>query len=214
MVNAILDSFLNMGHGTQVYNLATGAVGGSVRGNQFGIFRMVFDILSERVGVNTIPKLLRHAIWRNAPQHYLEYGLNRIRNHLRRPGASAMPEDWYDTLVDHFIKARMDDGGQRLETFKFLLRQPEWNPGTISNLLDTAEESFNSGKIRFTSQLLRELRETRRTFLDSDGNQMNGGIGALSSAISEAQSDRSLQSLVDMLLHQRELARYAPYLDR
>jgi hypothetical protein len=205
MVNAILNLFLNSGRGAEAYNLALGAVSGSVRGDRFRVFQVLIDILSVRMPLHNMLQLLQRAFIGNSPHHYVEYGLNGIRNHLRTPGVSAIPENWYDALMGYFINAERDDVGQRLETFRFLLRQPEWNPGTISNLLDTVLNCFENGMSRFTSQLLLELRNPLRTFQNSYGNQINGGIDALSSAILEARSDPRFHDLVDLLVHQRQL---------
>ena len=145
----------------------------SIVGDQFHLFQIV---IGRKESLDSINHMLNFAIYKNAIP-FVEYGINRIRALSPQMFAGG----WYIQLVSNYIKI-----GRSLQMLEYLLRQPEWNPGTIRNLLDMMLLCF--GNHDFTTRLGREFLNPRLSYQGVDGIQIIGGTETLDAAILQADA--------------------------
>ena len=72
---------------------------------------------------------------------------------------------------------------------QYLLSRPEWNPGSMDNLL---RMMWGIPNISFSSRLRlgREFLNPRLTFQAADGAQISGGVDALDAAVRQSEQGR------------------------
>jgi hypothetical protein len=181
MVNYILDA-AQQSHPDDLLGKTIHAAWKSVEGNQLQVFKMLVDRETH------ILKVLLQAVGSDANPSFFKYGLLKIRGGLR-PTTQPLPQNWYNVVVGTYAET-----GGSLEMLEYLLTQPEWNPGTIENVLGFMRPGFDleSRRLlqrRFSYRLGREFLNPQLKFSGADGIERIGGIDALDAAILEADAD-------------------------
>ena len=177
----------------------------SVNADQFKVFQIIFNRGRERSTISQMlddtvrKKMLEHAIRKNAIP-FAEYGFNRIR----ALSPQMLAGGWYSQMVSNYIKM-----GGRMDMLDFLLAQPEWNPGTIQNLLRIMSEGKTKRNIFYITRLGREFLNPRLEFRRSDGIQIKTGMDSLNAAIHEAGQSFHWHHVEDILKRIRD--RYYDY---
>jgi hypothetical protein len=140
----------------------------------------------------------------NPHPSFFTYGLQKIRRGLR-PTTQPLPQNWYNEVVKNFAKY-----GRSPKRLEFLLKQPEWNPGTIRNLLNIMLWSSVRDKNLITIRLGTEFLNPRLTFRGANGIESIGGIDVLNVAIHQAEADTNY---VNAAIHQADPNYYILNLD-
>jgi hypothetical protein len=177
IVNFILDA-AQQSHPNDLASLTVHAALGSVKGNKIQVFKMIVDRETH------ILLVLLQAVGSDANPSFFKYGLQKIRRGLR-PTAQPLPQNWYRKVVELYVLR-----GRSPHMLEYILTQPEWNPGTIRNLLDIMLPSFMiESRRQYSHRLAREFLNTRLSFQGADGIVRVGGTENLNVAVREALSD-------------------------
>jgi hypothetical protein len=147
-------------------------------GDQLHVFQIAIGL--ERSPA-TIMAMLNLAAEHSIP--FIESGLHKIST-LPLQMSQMFPGTWYNQLVSHYL-----GNGRSPDILEYLLTRPEWNPGSIENLLMMMHWGIINRNNDFTTRLGREFLNPRLTFRGADGIQIIGGTQTLDAAILKADAD-------------------------
>jgi hypothetical protein len=145
-------------------------------GDQLHVFQIAIGLERSPATIRTMLNLAaEHSI------HFVESALHKMST-LPPQMLQMFPRTWYNEVVLHFLRT-----GGFFDELEFFLERPEWNPGSIENLLRMMWGQQNN---RFSNRLGQEFLNPQLTFQAANGTLISGGVDALNSAIRQSEQGR------------------------